>query len=98
MKLLMSAALAVCFAVPAFGQTRNQQCAPKQVIIERLASDYGEVRQSQGLTAQGKVIAVFASSETGTWTITVTAPTGLMCLLSVGTDFENMASTERDPV
>ena len=58
------------------------------IIIERLASKYGKVRQSQGLTAQGTVVAVFASRETGTWTITVTSPTGLMCPLSVGTDFE----------
>lgn len=49
------------------------------IIIERLASEYGKVRQSQGLTAQGTVVAVFASRETGTWTVTGTFPTGLIC-------------------
>ncbi|MDA8859882.1 hypothetical protein N9I33_00260 [Paracoccaceae bacterium] len=44
-----------------------------------MASKYGKVRQSQGLTAQGTVVAVFASRETGTWTVTGTFPTGLMC-------------------
>jgi hypothetical protein len=82
MRSFMMAALAVCFAVPAFGQNYQKQCAPKQVIIGQLAAKYGEVRQSQGLTKKGTIIAVFSSSETGTWTITVTAPTGLMCLLS----------------
>jgi hypothetical protein len=43
---------------------------------------FGEVRQFQGLTKKGRIIAVFASSETGTWTINVTAPTGIMGLLS----------------
>ena len=43
---------------------------------------FGEVRQSQGLTKKGRIIVVFASSETGTWTINVTASTGIMGLLS----------------
>jgi hypothetical protein len=43
---------------------------------------FGEVRQSQGLTKKGRIIVVFASSETGKWTINMTASTGIMGLLS----------------
>ena len=81
-KFFRMAALAVCFAVPAFGQNFQKQCAPKQIIFGKLAAKYGEVRQFQGLTKKGRIIAVFASSETGTWTINLTAPTGIMGLLS----------------
>ena len=81
-KFFRMAALAVCFAVPAFGQNFQKQCAPKQIIFGQLAALYGEVRQSQGLTKKGRIIVVFASSETGTWTINVTASTGIMGLLS----------------
>lgn len=44
-----------------------------------------------GLGAQGAVMEVFASSETGTWTITVTTVHGLTCLVASGQAFEALA-------
>jgi ATP-dependent exoDNAse (exonuclease V) alpha subunit len=72
-------------------QSRN--CAPRQKVIERLAMRYGETRQSIGLGAQGAVVEVFASTDTGSWTITVTTPNGLTCLVASGQSFESMAET-----
>ena len=67
---------------------QNRNCAERDRVIERLASSYGESRQSIGLGANNAVIEVFASLETGTWTITVTSPTGLTCLVASGQAFE----------
>jgi hypothetical protein len=63
------------------------------VVLERLAEGYGETRQSIGRGAQGAVVEVFASDETGTWTITVTMPTGMTCLIASGHSFESIAET-----
>jgi hypothetical protein len=71
----------------AFAQS-PQQCGPRDAVVERLATGYGENRRSLGLAANNAVIEVFASAETGSWTITVTLPNGLMCLLASGQDFE----------
>jgi len=68
-----------------------RNCAPRDVVVERLASGYGETRQSIGLGAQGTMVEVFASTETGTWTITVTAPSGVTCLVASGQSFETLA-------
>lgn len=70
-------------------QTRN--CAPREVVVGRLAGGYGETRQSMGLAARGSVVEVFASDETGTWTITVTNPAGVTCLVASGQSFEALA-------
>lgn len=70
-------------------QTRN--CAPRDTVIERLASSYGETRQSIGLGSQGSVVETFASDETGSWTITVTMPNGMTCLVASGQSFEELA-------
>ena len=67
---------------------QGQQCAQRNDVIERLAERYGESRQSIGIAPQGRVVEVFASEETGTWTITVTTPTGLTCLIASGQSFE----------
>lgn len=68
-----------------------QNCAPREAVVDRLASGYGETRQSMGLGANNQVVEIFASSETGTWTITVTMPNGLTCLVASGQAFEELA-------
>ena len=71
----------------AFAQ-QSRNCADRERVVERLSSAYGESRQSIGLGANNAVIEVFASLETGTWTITVTNTAGLTCLVASGQAFE----------
>ena len=68
----------------------GRNCAPRQSVIEQLASGYGETRQSIGLGADGIVVEVFASTATGTWTITATLPNGLTCMVASGESFESL--------
>ena len=63
------------------------QCGPRQMVLETLANRYGESRQAIGLAANSTVMEMFAS-ETGSWTITVTMPDGMVCLLASGENFE----------
>ncbi|GAW34336.1 hypothetical protein RA2_01384 [Roseovarius sp. A-2] len=85
--------------VPAFAlaliaggaQAQPGTCAPRDVVVDRLANAYGETRQSMGLGGQGAVMEVFASQTSGSWTITVTSPDGLTCLIASGQAFEAMA-------
>lgn len=84
---IILAALAVCLAVPAPAQT---SCAPRENVVKRLAEGYGESRQAMGLGGNNAVMEVFASEETGSWTITVTLPNGMTCLLASGQSFENV--------
>lgn len=92
-KLMMLAAVA---AVVLSGPAVAANCAPRDMVVERLASKYGESRQSMGLGANNAVVEVFASSETGTWTITVTSVHGMTCLVASGQAYETL--TEVLPV
>lgn len=89
MKLTFGLGLLALAATEVSAQSGN--CAPRAVVIERLADQYGESRQSVGLGGQGHVVETFASLETGTWTITVTAPSGITCLVASGQSFETLA-------
>ncbi len=71
----------------------QQNCADRTLVIERLASTYGETRQSIGLAQNNTMVEVFASADTGTWTITVTNAAGLTCLVASGEAFERLAET-----
>nr|WP_092079968.1 hypothetical protein [Poseidonocella sedimentorum] len=85
--LTMTACFLSIAAASVQAQTRNA-CAPRETVVKRLADKYGETRQSLGLGANNTVIEVFASPETGSWTITSTAATGVTCLVASGQAFE----------
>ena len=63
-------------------------CAPHDRVVTRLNEGYGETRRSVGIAADQTMIEVFASAETGSWTMTVTPPGGLTCLAASGSAFE----------
>jgi cation diffusion facilitator CzcD-associated flavoprotein CzcO len=76
----MILAAAQAHAVPA--------CADHAAVVAQLESVYGEGRQAMGLGANNTVVEVYASSETGSWTITVTQPGGPTCLVAAGQSFQ----------
>lgn len=84
-----AAFLGVVLAGSAQSQTRN--CAPHEVVVERLASGYGESRQVIAMNADSSVLEVFASEESGTWTIAVTRAGGLTCIVAAGQHYQHLA-------
>lgn len=74
----------------AFAQGRPN-CAERETVIAELSGRYGETRHGIGLAANNAVMEVFASAETGTWTITVTLADGMTCLMASGQNYEVLA-------
>ena len=90
------AVLALAVLVPGTVSAQSQNCATRDTVVERLSSRYGEIRQSIGMATQGRVMEVYASAETGTWTITVTMPNGITCLVASGQSYESL-DAPREP-
>ena len=84
----LTAFLSICAAS---GASAEPNCGPRAAVIAHLGDNFGESRQSIGMGQEGRVIEVFASLETGTWTITVTLPNGTTCLVAAGDAFEMLA-------
>lgn len=80
----------------AFAQN-DRNCAPRDRVLERLSTTYGEVRQSIGLAPNNGVFEVFASPASGTWTITMTRPDGLTCLVASGLAYEDLTELPMPP-
>lgn len=79
----------MALAAPLHAQARN--CAERDAVVALLGDRYGESRQSIGLGANNTMVEIYASLETGTWTITVTQPGGPTCLVASGQAFEHLA-------
>jgi hypothetical protein len=93
---MKTAAAVLCLlATPAWAQGPN--CADRAQVIERLAEKYGETLQSMGLRGDNGVMEIYASDETGTWTILVTRPDGIACLLAAGEMWEGNAQPLTKP-
>lgn len=87
MKLIAATALAVLLAFPAMASN----CAPRETVLNQLTEKYRETRHAMGMIQQRSVMELFASDETGTWTITVTHPNGLTCMVASGQSYEALS-------
>jgi hypothetical protein len=68
----------------------DPQCAPREMVVQTLADRYGETRRSLGLAGPTQVMEVFASDDTGTWTITLTMPDGVTCMVASGQGYQTL--------
>lgn len=79
------------FVLATPGAQAAQQCAKREVVVSQLTERYGETRRSVGLSANNTVMEMFASQSSGSWTITVTLPDGMTCLVASGQGYETVA-------
>jgi hypothetical protein len=88
-RLLPATAVLLTLAGPAAAEP-DRPCADRATVVERLESRFGETLHSLGVN-QSNVVEVYASQETGSWTILVTMPNGKSCLLASGQLWEHDA-------
>ena len=69
----------------------SDNCTERSVVLNELATKYQETRRALGIAANTGVMEMFASTQTGTWTLTVTTPDGTTCLVASGNGFEQIA-------
>lgn len=88
MKAAILALVAFLLAFPAQPQS-TAACGDRGYIAQRLDHSYSEKPVAMGLSADGAVVEVFASN-TGSFTIVVTRPNGLSCILLTGESWEDL--------
>ncbi len=81
---LLGAAFVALHAVPSSAQTI---CGEHAKFVDMLGVTYAEKAVAMGLTSTGAVIEVL-TSPTGNWTILLTYPSGLTCMVAAGNKWE----------
>ena len=80
---------AILLALPSYASN----CASRTTVVERLESKYEETFSAGGLQSMRSgqtLVEVFASEEKGTFTILLTMPTGMTCIVAAGTDWHQV--------
>jgi hypothetical protein len=99
-KLMTFAALASGLAAALAGvqgakaDEQGAQCRDRDKVLAHLAGKYQEAPVAVGVTSTGGLVEVLSSGDGGTWTIIVTSPTGLSCLMAAGDGWRPLEETE----
>ena len=100
--LLGAAALALSTAAQAQTQVNRpqQQCNSRDAVLKLLSNKYGETPVAYGVTNSGGLIEVLKSvpnADDDTWTIIITTPQGVSCLMAAGEGWKAMEQLALDP-
>jgi len=90
---LLALLLACTAADPLLAQ-QPPELYPSCMLAGELASfleeEFEELPMARGVSDAGGFVTVFAAEATGTWTIALTEPSGVSCVVATGTGFELM--------
>ena len=78
---LVMAAIAL---LPADAAAGNDQCSKHKDITQQLQQKCKERLVGLGITSQGGLVEVLAAHDGATWSIIVTTPEGVTCLVAAG--------------
>ena len=73
------------------------QCNERDNVLALLAKKYKETPIAAGVTNTGGLVEVLTDMKSGTWTIIVTTPKGMSCLVAAGEGWRNMEQIALEP-
>ena len=84
--------LLLWFSGPAGAQSL---CGQRAEMLNGLDGTYTEAPSAMGLSTNGGVVEILTSPGGETWTIIITLPNGMSCLIAAGENWERSAYTAR---
>lgn len=86
---------AACLAQAAMAQAseRTAPCFKRSDLVVYLADRFEETPQVVAVTDAGMLLEVFASKSGATWTMALTTPAGLTCLMATGQDWQSVPTS-----
>ena len=73
------------------------QCNKRDNVLALLAKKYQETPIAAGVTNTGGLVEVLTDIKSGTWTIIVTTPQGMSCLVAAGEGWRHMEQIALEP-
>lgn len=66
-------------------------CGPREEIVTYLADKYQEVRRGAGLSSATRVVELWSSAQTGSFSILLSYSNGIACVLATGSNWSDAA-------
>jgi hypothetical protein len=74
---------------PALADQTPAACGPHTEVIKALGDKFHETQSATALTSTGTLLEVLTASDGSTWTIIVSRPDGLSCVVAAGQNWQD---------
>lgn len=91
--LLVAAFATLVFTTPTLAQNI---CGERSRFLDQLGQHYDERLAAVGLVSNGMLLELM-TSETGSWTILITQPNGVSCVVATGESWEPLPKVALGP-
>jgi len=75
---------------PAFAQ-QAPACVKRTALVDHLSKEFKEAPVAIGIVDNGALLEVFSTVDGATWTVAVTTPNGITCLVATGQSWEDVS-------
>jgi hypothetical protein len=97
-RVFAALALILVLLIPLAPAARAQSaCVTHAEMVEHLTQKYAEAQIAIAFTGNGQLIEVFTTGDGATWTIVITTPQGLSCILIAGETWDERRRIAEDP-
>ncbi len=86
--LAVLTAVAAATMAPSIAEAKRV-CDKRADVLTHLAKKYSEKPTSVGVTANGGIVELLSEKSGKTWTLIVSMPNGISCLLAAGQDWDS---------
>lgn len=94
LKILILSVVIAFVSSTAMAQTK---CKERDDIIDLLGKKYGETVSALGVSNTGGLVEVLNDPKDGSWTIIMTTPRGMSCLVAAGKGWRTMEQIKGEP-
>lgn len=77
--------------------TPSMPCHTAVEIAKQLSGKYNEAPVAFGVQSNGNLLQVYASEDTGTWTVVSTTPAGVSCIVADGKGWQRIPILTGEP-
>ncbi len=88
LRSILAALVVIGFSLPASAQ--QSVCGKREDVLKQLSIRYSEAPAAMGLSSTGGMVEVLTSRAGGSWTIIMTMPSGVSCLVAAGENWESV--------
>jgi len=90
MRIIFSLIAASVLFLSVSSANAQQFCAPRDKAVVQLEKQFGEFVSGRGLAVNGKQMIEIFVSEKGSWTVLISDPKGLSCVVTSGENWQGI--------
>lgn len=95
--IYLGTCLAMLLGAHAAAADDSPVCSERTSVLQQLSAQYKEAPVAMGLANNGGMIELLRSRDRATWTLILTMPDGMTCLIAAGQSWERVPVVAQGP-